>query len=117
MGQPPQMEVKEVTLGDALSALSVAPFTVNIYRFQWQDNKQDLRLSRLGKFPCGSNANDFSGSDNQTKDKDRHDENKNPHYFAAAALWLGKRRPAALLSRYQIGIKRKPLTQRKQQTQ
>jgi hypothetical protein len=34
VGQPPQIEVKEVTLGDASSALSVAPNTVNIYRFQ-----------------------------------------------------------------------------------
>jgi alpha-L-arabinofuranosidase len=34
VGQPPQIEVKEVALGDAPSAVSVAPNTVNIYRFQ-----------------------------------------------------------------------------------
>ena len=34
VGQPPQIEVKEIALGDAPSAVSVAPNTVNIYRFQ-----------------------------------------------------------------------------------
>jgi alpha-N-arabinofuranosidase len=34
VGQPPQIAVKEIALGDAPSAVSVAPNTVNIYRFQ-----------------------------------------------------------------------------------
>jgi len=34
VGQPAQIQVKEVALGDAPSAVSVAPNTVSIYRFQ-----------------------------------------------------------------------------------
>ena len=34
VGQPQQIAVKEIALGDATSAVSVAPNTVNIYRFQ-----------------------------------------------------------------------------------
>ncbi len=33
VGQPPQVEVKEIAIGDAPHSLSVAPISVNIYRF------------------------------------------------------------------------------------
>ena len=33
VGQPPQVEVKEIPIGNAASTISVAPITVNIYRF------------------------------------------------------------------------------------
>jgi alpha-L-arabinofuranosidase len=33
VGQPPQVEVKEIALGDAPKTLSVAPISINIYRF------------------------------------------------------------------------------------
>ena len=33
IGQPPQVEVKEIPLGDAPRTISVAPISVNIYRF------------------------------------------------------------------------------------
>jgi alpha-N-arabinofuranosidase len=33
LGQPPQVEVKEIPIGNAAGAISVAPISVNIYRF------------------------------------------------------------------------------------
>ena len=33
MGQPPQVEVKEIAISEAPKTLSVAPISVNIYRF------------------------------------------------------------------------------------
>jgi alpha-N-arabinofuranosidase len=33
VGQPPQVEVKEISLGDAQGTITVAPISVNIYRF------------------------------------------------------------------------------------
>jgi alpha-N-arabinofuranosidase len=33
LGQPPQVEVKEIPIGNAAGATSVAPISVNIYRF------------------------------------------------------------------------------------
>jgi alpha-N-arabinofuranosidase len=33
VGQPPQVEVKEMSVGDASGTITVAPISVNIYRF------------------------------------------------------------------------------------
>ena len=33
VGQPPQVEIKETSLGDAPSTITVAPISVNVYRF------------------------------------------------------------------------------------
>jgi alpha-N-arabinofuranosidase len=33
VGEPPQVEIKETSLGDAPSTIAVAPFSVNVYRF------------------------------------------------------------------------------------
>jgi len=40
VGQPPQVEVKEIAIGDAPHSLTVAPINVNIYRFSVAEARQ-----------------------------------------------------------------------------
>jgi alpha-N-arabinofuranosidase len=40
VGQPPQVEVKEIPIGDVPKTISVAPISINIYRFPVADAKQ-----------------------------------------------------------------------------
>ena len=40
VGQPPQVEVKEIAIGDAPHSLTVAPISVNIYRFSLAETRQ-----------------------------------------------------------------------------
>jgi hypothetical protein len=41
LGQPPQVEVKEIPIGNAPRAISVAPVSVNIYRLPVIDARHE----------------------------------------------------------------------------
>jgi alpha-N-arabinofuranosidase len=40
VGEPPQVTVKEIPLGDAPGTISVAPISVNVYRFPVVESPQ-----------------------------------------------------------------------------
>ncbi len=53
VGQPAQVEVKEIALGEAPKTLSVAPVSVNIYRFQWPNRRTEDPFPRSLLDPFG----------------------------------------------------------------